>query len=491
MSDPWPGSFYALQNASAFNTTARVLLLFGVSEHGTTLSRDGQAGAPNWRMEQYTGLVNLALAFPELANSQQWLDVGLQAITHELENEVYPDGIETEQAAGYDIMSANNFFHVLALLKTTGREIPASFYNGVEQMFNYAAYCVDQHGYLPRDGDADYDQPWPGLQDALTFFNRSDWQYVVSGGAAGIPPQGPPTVLFPYGGQFIMRSGWHPEDQWAFFDVGPYGSSGHAHRDKLHINIRANGSQLLVDSGRFAYNGENATWHSEYAPTTRAHNTLTLDGCSQVNSPATVSQPVANDTYSITDSYDTARARMSEWDGLAGAANHTRALLYRRGVYWLVVDVVDTDRPRQVQATWHVHPDAGLVAEKLGAGVGPVRANVTGVPATMSLALVPEAGSPWVNASIVKGLQPPEAPYQGWYSRNYTDCRPAPVLIYDAAVPAGRSLAAWLLVPAAGGAPPGDAALRLVRQNETHAVFDVSPGAGAATVEETVNIGPC
>ena len=491
MSDPWPGSFYALQNATAFNTTARVLLLFGVSEHGATLTKEGQSGAPNWRMTQYNGLVTLALAFPELAQSQHWLATGLAGMTREIQDEVYPDGVETEQASGYDIDTAGAFFHVLEILNATGRTAPQAYRDAVEQMYNYAAYCIDQHGYLPRDGDADYHAPWPGMTHPLDFFNRSDWRYVTTGGREGTAPQGPPTVIFPFAGQFVMRSGWQPEDQWAFFDVGPYGSSGHAHRDKLHINVRANGSQLLVDSGRFAYNGVNATWHSQYAPTTRAHNTLTLDGCNQRTAPATVSRPVANDTYTIAEDFDEARARMSLWDGLEGAANHTRAVLYRRGRYWLVVDVVDTDRPRQVQATWHVHPDAGLQAAALGADVGPVPANVTGVPATMSLALVPNAGAPWRNASIVKGLQPPSDAYQGWYSENYTDCRPAPVLLYDAAVPAGRTLAAWLLVPSAGPHAVGDAALQMESHNATHAVFTVSPGGGGAKVEEAVNIAPC
>lgn len=493
MAGPWPSMFYALQDSDALNTTARVLLLFGVSEHGVTLARDGTAGAPNWRMQQYTGLANLALAFPELANSSSWLATALAGITHEMDDEVYADGVETEETSGYDLMSAHNFFTVLATLRAADRAAPPTLYAGVERMFNYAAYAVDQHGNLPRNGDADFGAPWPGLGSVMAFFNRSDWAYVTTAGATGTPPpDGPPTRLFPWAGQFIMRSGWAKTDQWAFFDIGPYGSSGHAHRDKLHINVRANGSQLLVDSGRFAYNGANATWHAQYAPTTRAHNTLTLDGLNQQASPAVASAPVANSTWAIAADVDTARATMRDWDGLVGTASHTRAVLYRRGRYWVVVDVIDTDRPRHVQATWHIHPEGTVTL--LGGGAAnatAATAHVVGYPATMSLALLSAGDAPWQpNVSVVQGQQPPAFPhYQGWYSQNYTDCRPALVVLYDAAVPTGVSVVAWLLLPAAGPEPPA-ASLRLLGHNATHALVEVAVANGPA-VQETVPIGEC
>ncbi len=53
----------------------------------------------------------------------------------------------------------------------------------------------------------------------------------------------------------VFRSGFDRGATWGWFDVGPYGSSGHGHRDKLSLNVHAHGSMLLVDSGRFAYSG--------------------------------------------------------------------------------------------------------------------------------------------------------------------------------------------------------------------------------------------
>ena len=112
--------------------------------------------------------------------------------------------------------------------------------------------------YAPRNGDSDWGTRWSQVAPYADFFNRSDWTYVGTAGASGSQPEGPTSSVFPWAGQVILRDAYNGS-HWAFFDVGPYGSSGHAHRDKLHLNIRAFGNQLLTDSGRFAYNGKGAS----------------------------------------------------------------------------------------------------------------------------------------------------------------------------------------------------------------------------------------
>ena len=66
--------------------------------------------------------------------------------------------------------------------------------------------------------------------------------------------------MFPYGGQAVLRSSWRSNATWAWFDVGPYGSSPHGHRDKLGLVVRGfGGSFFLTDSGRFAYAGNSTS----------------------------------------------------------------------------------------------------------------------------------------------------------------------------------------------------------------------------------------
>lgn len=309
-------------------------------------------------------------------------------------------------------------------------------------------------------------------------FNRSDWEYVYTAGKSGTKPPGFASVLFPWAGQFIMRSGYEVDDQWAFFDIGVYGSSGHAHRDKLHLNIRAYGSLLLVDSGRFAYQGTGSIFHSVYAPSTRAHNTLTIDQCDQAAAPPVATQPVPANTWSIGDTHDYGRGTMATWDKLQGNATHTRAVLFRKGAWWVVIDHISSDRPRHIQATWHAHPNSTVTVQQ-ATGV----ALVTGEPRGQ-IAVIPATGSGW-KVQVVRGLQPPASPYyQGWFSASYLDCEPSPTLEYDADVGHGDALFAWLLFPTPTVGPV-QAQLAIVSRNATAVTVRVTVS-GQPDIVETI-----
>ena len=129
-----------------------------------------------------------------------------------------------------------------------------------------------------------------------------------------------------------MRSGFKPKSTWLWFDVGPYGSSIHAHRDKLSLTLHARGSMLLVDSGKFAYAGTDLsnTLHTQYARFTIAHNTLTFDGCDQKAEPPLATAPVPSSSVVFQPAMDSALGSMDLWDGLNGTAQHSRGLIYVR-----------------------------------------------------------------------------------------------------------------------------------------------------------------
>eukprot|EP00729_Bicosta_minor_P021254 gene21254-21674_t len=77
-----------------------------------------------------------------------------------MDSQVYPDGVETEEAFGYDMMTASAFFKVIALLQVASGlpKPPQSYLHKVEQMYNYGVAANDQYQWSPRDGDADLGQ---------------------------------------------------------------------------------------------------------------------------------------------------------------------------------------------------------------------------------------------------------------------------------------------------------------------------------------------
>ena len=106
---------------------------------------------------------------------------------------------------------------------------------------------------------------------------------------------------------------------------------------------------------------------------------------------------------------------MSLWGGLAGNATHTRAVYYQRppaaaadGDVLVVVDLITSDRPRAVQATWHAHPNSTGVAVVGGAGLVAVVGGVethSGRPVNAQACVIPASGAAaFASAKVVSGV---------------------------------------------------------------------------------------
>jgi len=161
------------------------------------------------------------------------------------------------------------------------------------------------------------------------------------------------------------------------------------------------------------------------------------------------------DTYAIEPDFDYARGsygngfteqfgkggKTRETSRLKGVATHTRAVLYLRGKYWVVVDRILTDRPRKIEALWHYNPDCTVAVEE-----GSVTSTDEGKG---NLRIVPVSDIEWETEIA-----------QGWYGENTSPSgkRPNPKVIYSANVPASTTFA-WLLMPARGAVPRAAAAI--------------------------------
>eukprot|EP01051_Picozoa_sp_SAG22_P033446 SAG22_NODE_14650_length_369_cov_0.559259_1_plen_102_part_10 len=101
-------------------------------------------------MTRWRGLLSAADAFPEVSGAAEVAAAAMHHLTYFLESGVYPDGVETEMASGYDMGTASDYYASLKLNKDAGLPAPpATFYNRVEAMYDYGAYVADQSGCLP------------------------------------------------------------------------------------------------------------------------------------------------------------------------------------------------------------------------------------------------------------------------------------------------------------------------------------------------------
>jgi hypothetical protein len=185
--------------------------------------------------------------------------------------------------------------------------------------------------------------------------------------------------------------------------MGPWGS-GHQHNDKLHLSVSAYGKDFLVDSGRFAYTGEVAEKFRPYAKSSAAHNLLLIDGKGQQNGPRLADKPLGEDHFKIATNFDYASSSFDQYIDVEGTAKHTRVVFYVRGQFWVVVDNIETDRPRRIDALWHWHPENTVVKDRYTVKTLNERGNLTLVPVSRQN----------FDIQLIKGQETPEI--QAWYS---------------------------------------------------------------------------
>jgi hypothetical protein len=429
----WSSIFYGLVNSEYLLPATRLLMLSSFPDHAH-YNRNFHGGN-NWLTMEISALATVATNFPEYEQSEEWLDYSIDTMVESMKDQVYPDGVQTELTSHYHNVSMSNFELFKEICDRSNKPLPDFFNQTIEDMYYYIAHAVRPDGYriLNNDGDRGSDREL--ILKGAAIYNKPEWEYIATNGESGVKPADGPSWFFPWAGHLISRSGYDKDAHWSFFDIGPWGS-GHQHNDKLHLSVAAYGRDLLVDAGRFAYTGEVAQKFRPYARGSQGHNVLLIDGRGQGPGPTHAEEPVSKKHWLITEEYDLAWNSFDSFDSLEGKCSHTRRLFYARGDLWVVVDEIETDRPRKIEALWHWHPQCK---------VGSHGNNITTQNERGNLLIIP-LGEQDLELSFVTGQEDPEI--QGWYSKEYNKYEPNTTSVYSTNIKSDSRFI-WVLFPSA------------------------------------------
>lgn len=426
------------------------------------------------------GLLTCALSWPEFREAAEWERIATERLIEMTDALIYPDGVATELSATYHGVTRSLIDRASCLLTEAGRPLPERIGEKLRLAYGYTPDVMRPDGSMPMNNDSDRGNGRSVAREAAQRFGRADWDYVASNGATGERPPTPPSRAYPWGGQVVMRSDWSREAHWSFFDIGPWGE-GHQHNDMLHFSLHAHGRDLLVDSGRFWYEGGPIRY---YALSGAAHNTVLLDGYGQVPDRKMTAAPAPH--ISLRHDFDFAMGRFSRGFGPLDAEQcplvlrrgvHTRALLYLRERCWLVVDRIESDEAASFSTLWHFHPDCTVAAE--GAVLR------TTDPGQGNLTIRPVAGVAEWDVECIQGREEPIP--QGWYSvESYAEWQRNVVAECRAPLCEGAALAVWLIVPGRG-TPPEWKAENVIVEGAAVRLRLEAPGGWRADV--AVNMG--
>jgi hypothetical protein len=242
-------------------------------------------------------------------DAARWRDHGARLLEAEAEKQILADGVYGELSSYYHCYALDFYLQAMALARQNGAGFSPRVEARVCAMLEFLLHVTRPDGTIPRLGDDDggralalASRDYRGFRDGLCLgailFARPDFKYCAGSfweeawwleGAEAwdryreIECREPVecAAFFPEGGYCTQRSGWGPRASHLVFDCGGLGmlTGGHSHADSLSVTLYGNGRDLLVDPGTYVYNGA-PEWR-EYFRSTRAHNTVEIDGCDQ------------------------------------------------------------------------------------------------------------------------------------------------------------------------------------------------------------------
>jgi hypothetical protein len=492
--------FHHFLNSTEFTPDFLVTMLTSMVEHARhlrlyyTRHKSYFNVSPNWGLMESNGLAHMGILFPEFKDAADWTGEATSRLEEQIRMQVLPDGMQVERASGYHLVSTFCFLQILDLAQRNNIRVSDTYRRTAERMAQFVMSVMKPHGVYPmlKDGDESdvfgarashglwediknlnmledsNDLRWV-LKTAAKMFRRQDMLYVATHGREGeLPELG--SIGMPDAGFFVMRTGWKPDDLYMVFTCGELGvmdqNCVHGNADALSFDISGYGSTLLIDPGRYLYEGPWRVWFKS----TKAHNTIAVDG--QDSSELADEWMFKTKTRSVlhcwstTERFDYVDGRHEGYHRLHDPVTHRRRILFVKPYFWLVVDELTA-------ADGHTYDQYFHFAEGAELSSGESHAFIARYPNRAGI-LVKPLFTDGLRAETYLGSTDP---IQGWVSYDYAVKVPAHTLRYSRETDRGARFVT-LLAPFQGQpdafeiAPCGDLAFRVANGTDSwHIAF--------------------
>lgn len=445
----WTWTYDLIEPSGAMAPAFRARFLDSLDLHLWDIARKFSRGssANNHLIGEAAGVLIAATRFHgELSNTARLIAESRAILMDEIFAQTYADGCNREQAFGYHLFVTQFFLFAGAAAWRGAQDFPEAYWKQVDKMLQFIARMCEG-GTLPAVGDADDGyvlhlggaaaDPQELLACGAALFRRPDFKRAAGGYRetawwllgdegkarfdavdAGAQPDLTPRA-FADSGYYLLQYGQpgSAEAVSVLFDCGELGFgslAAHGHADALSFTVRALGGDLLIDPGTFDY-FTYPEWR-EYFRSTRAHNTLSIDGVDQSVALGAFLWGDRAEARCLSFEPRAERQRVAgEHDGYRRRADpvlHRRTIELHRATRTIaIVDELDMNGAHHADLHFHFAPRCQLVDQAGNAIVvetGRGRATLT-LDARLSV-------------SCVRGS---ENPIAGWTSSGYHRREPA------------------------------------------------------------------
>jgi hypothetical protein len=388
----------------------------------------------NHLLRESNGLAAVSVYFREFNQSKRWLQIALTRLNEELKKQINPDGFHFELSTGYQWVVIDEFEKTHELLSIADLSLQNThLQRQLEKMYHVLAYMVRPDGTFPEVNDGFIRWSSNRLAKAGKRFKRDDFIYVGTNGHQGATPD-QTSVAFQNAGYYVMRSDWSQNAKYLLFDSGPC-RGYHGHEDKLSIEVFVFGTPFIVDSGSYTY--ENTDPFRAYFVGSQGHNTILVDGRSQIRrwsgDGMLVKKSSRNHAIWISNSnfdyamgiyrggYGKFALEKPKHPDTIDDVTHTRHILFVKPDYWLIVDELHATELHNYQLLFHGHPESEVCIEEEKTVIIKNKKN------SSCLYLIP-AETKNIKVDLKTGCQ---TPIQGWYSLDHHFKTPSTAVIYE------------------------------------------------------------
>ncbi|WP_164716602.1 alginate lyase family protein [Paenibacillus whitsoniae] len=288
----WISAYKYMEASTTMTELFRAEFKAALAEHAQYLTSYLGNTEINHAIMHMQGLFMIGVFYHEHPRASFWRQFAVERLSLCMTRQIDADGVQCELTTHYHNGSIEMFGTPYWLGKVSGHPLPEAYGSRLRNMAAFTHAMIRPDGGSTAVGDSDLigssaerlallgaildDTTFIKLgklsAEILWLFGRERYEKFKElqlDSIAGAPS----SVAFSNTGYYFMKS----EEHYLFFDAASMGGA-HGHADALNMEWMWKGTLLFLDPGRYTY--EEGEWR-RYFKSTRAHNTITVDGLDQ------------------------------------------------------------------------------------------------------------------------------------------------------------------------------------------------------------------
>lgn len=154
----WMWAWWAFRDNPAWAGEFNQKFLKSMWQHGWYIEHNLENNGgirTNHYLADVVGLLFIGVMFPQFRDSKRWKMFGVQELIRCMDEMVYPDGVSFENSTSYQRLALEMFAYSAMLCRRNNIELPESFWNRLQKMFEFVASCIRPDSRMPMIGDSD------------------------------------------------------------------------------------------------------------------------------------------------------------------------------------------------------------------------------------------------------------------------------------------------------------------------------------------------